>query len=71
MMRLMPRGVAKPAEIQKKRATRITVTIPRNDYEVVVQMAKAKRVSTAWVVRDAVEKYIAADVPLLAQLNTK
>ena len=38
--------------------TRITVTIPPQDYAVVRNMAKSKKVSAAWIVRDAVEKYI-------------
>src|SRR5437899_1430924 len=35
-------------------ATRITVTLPQQNYEIVVRMAKSKRVSTSWIVRDAV-----------------
>jgi hypothetical protein len=52
-----------------KKATRITVTLPQEDYEVVVRMAKNKKVSTSWIVRDAVDKYIAGDIPLLARLQ--
>jgi hypothetical protein len=43
---------------QRSNGTRITVSIPRQDYEVVQRMAKEKKVSAAWIVRDAVEKYI-------------
>lgn len=43
---------------QKSSATRITVTIPPPDYKVIRRMAKAKKVSASWIVRDAVEKYI-------------
>ncbi len=35
-------------------------------YAQVCRMAKAKKVSNAWIIRDAVEKYIQADTPLLA-----
>ena len=48
---------------------RITVTIPPKDYEVVRRMAQLKKVSAAWVVRDAVEKYIQADMPLFTSVE--
>lgn len=38
--------------------TRITVTLPPGDYAEVRRMAKEKKVSASWIVRDAVEKYI-------------
>jgi hypothetical protein len=41
--------------------TRITITIPPDHYELVCQAAKAKKVSNAWIIRDAVEKYFQAD----------
>ena len=43
---------------QKTSGTRITVTIPPHDYDVVRRLAKAKKVSASWIIRDAVEKYI-------------
>ena len=43
---------------QQASGTRITVTIPSQDYAAVRSMAKNKKVSAAWIVRDAVEKYI-------------
>ncbi len=46
--------------------TRITVTVPPSDYEQVCRMARARKVSNAWIIRDAVEKYIQADTPLFA-----
>ena len=52
---------------QDKRATRITVTLPPENYELLVRVARTKKVSASWVVRDAVEKYLAADMPLFAQ----
>ena len=41
--------------------TRITVTVPPDHYKHVRQMAREKKVSNAWVIRDAVEKYIDAE----------
>ncbi len=43
---------------QHFKGTRITVTIPPKDYDVVTRMAKARKVSASWIVRDALEKYI-------------
>ena len=59
----------KPQTQQEKRPTRITVTLPPENYELLVRMAKNKKVSASWVVRDAVEKYLTADVPLLKQAS--
>ena len=55
---------------QDKRATRITVTLPSENYELLVRVARTKKVSASWVVRDAVEKYLAADMPLFTQNPT-
>lgn len=52
------------AHKEHTKATRVTVTLPKASYETVVRMAKSKRVSSAWIVRDAVDKYLAADIPL-------
>jgi len=48
---------------QQSNGTRITVTIPPQDYAAVRSMAKNKKVSAAWIVRDAVEKYIQRETP--------
>ena len=66
----MPRSKSKPPRKESKKSTRITVSLPQESYETVVRIAKNKRVSTAWVVRDAVDKYLAADVPLFANRQT-
>jgi hypothetical protein len=55
----------KPSPKHAKRSTRITVTLPPENYDQLVRMAKSKKVSTSWMVRDAVDKYLSADVPLL------
>lgn len=38
---------------------RTTVTIPKPSYEEIERIAKEKRVSVAWVVREAVTEYLA------------
>jgi Ribbon-helix-helix protein, copG family. len=53
----------------KHAGTRITVTLPGSHYDDVMRIAKAKRVSASWVVRDAVEKYLTADIPLFAHIE--
>ena len=45
---------------------RTSVSFPRELYETIEQIAAGKKVSVAWVVRDAVEKYVAEQWPLFA-----
>ena len=40
-------------------SVRASISFPPDIYEVLEQLAKRKKVSLAWVVRDAVERYIA------------
>lgn len=47
-------------------STRITVSFPDDHYAQLVRIAEQKDVSASWVVRDAVKKYLTADVPLFA-----
>jgi predicted DNA-binding protein len=46
-------------------SVRATITFPPEVYETLEVIAKEKKVSLAWVVRDAAEKYIADKWPLL------
>jgi metal-responsive CopG/Arc/MetJ family transcriptional regulator len=46
------------------RKVRISVSLPPESYAYLERVAQAKRVSLAWVVRDAVEKYVEAEKPL-------
>lgn len=48
---------------------RASVTFPPEVYKAVEDIAKRKKVSIAWVVREAVEKYLDDQWPLLAQLK--
>lgn len=66
----MQRTSKKAEQPDSKKATRITVSLPPDSYENLVRLAKSKKVSAAWVVRDAVDKYLTADIPLFAQSNT-
>lgn len=46
---------------------RASVTFPPELYQTLEAIAKSKKVSVAWVVRDAAEKYVADQWPLLGR----
>ena len=48
-------------------APRVSVTLPADTHETLERIAREKKVSVAWVMRDAVEQYIAQKWPLFAQ----
>lgn len=50
---------------EKAASVRATVSIPVSQYDVLERMAQEKKVSLSWVVRDAVENYVAQRWPLL------
>lgn len=45
---------------------RATISFPPELYKTLEEIAKQKKVSLAWVVRDATERYVADKWPLLA-----
>ena len=47
-------------------SVRVSVSFDVADYAAIKRIAKRKRVSTAWVVRDAVASYLNSQVPLFA-----
>lgn len=50
-----------------KRSVRTTVSIPSDQYTEIERIAMEKKVSVAWVVRDAVEQYLGRDTAIGAQ----
>lgn len=48
------------------KTTRTSVSFPHELYETVERIAKDKKVSVAWIVRDATEKYVNEQWPLLS-----
>lgn len=56
---------------RSRNGTRITITIPPTDYAQVCRMAKAMKVSNAWIIRDAVEKYFQADASSFSEKEAK
>lgn len=49
----------------KPRSTRASASLPPELYSTLQDIAKQKKVSVAWVIRDAAEKYIAEQWPSL------
>jgi predicted transcriptional regulator len=56
---------AKPAAGKKPRSSRVSVSLSPALHHTLAAIAKDKKVSVAWVVRDAVDKYVADQWPLL------
>lgn len=52
---------AKAGKTKTPRSPRISITFPPDLYQTLEVIAKDKKVSLAWVVRDAAEKYVVAD----------
>jgi len=49
------------------KSVRTSVSLPAELHETLESMAKEKKVSVAWVIRDAAEKYVNEQWPLLQQ----
>jgi hypothetical protein len=58
------KGDGKKVKIQSTAAVRASISFPPDIYETLETIAKEKKVSLAWVVREAAEKYIADKWPL-------
>ena len=54
-----------PGQIGEVGTVRATISFPAQHYAELEKLAQSRRVSLAWVVRDAVEKYLADQWPLL------
>ena len=57
----MPKRKSKSSDVVR----RVSVSIKTEDYAELKDIAEDKRVSVAWVVRDAVADYLTARTPLL------
>lgn len=58
------KGGRRRMNVQTATGVRASVSFPRELYETLERIAKEKKVSLAWVVREAAEKYIADKWPL-------
>jgi metal-responsive CopG/Arc/MetJ family transcriptional regulator len=54
----MKKAVRKGMEDQSAPLVRASISFPPDLYETLEEIAKRKKVSLAWVVRDAAEKYV-------------
>ncbi len=48
--------------LSKNGVTRSTATFPAEIYKTLAELAESKKVSVAWVIREAAEKYVAEQV---------
>ena len=51
-------------KLQNEPTARASVTFPAEIYSTLEKIAKQKKVSIAWVIRDAAEKYVSDQWPL-------
>lgn len=58
------RGNGKKGKAQTSAAIRASISFPPDIYETLDSIAKQKKVSLAWVVREAAEQYIGEKWPL-------
>jgi predicted DNA-binding protein len=61
------KGDKSKMKAQSPTAVRASISFPPDIYETLEKIAKEKKVSLAWVVREAAEKYIAEKWPLFTQ----
>jgi predicted DNA-binding protein len=54
---------------KKGQPLRLSVTLPAETYASLERIAKKKKVSLAWVVRDATEKYVSDELPLFREVR--
>jgi metal-responsive CopG/Arc/MetJ family transcriptional regulator len=52
---------------KSEQSLRLSVTFPSETYVSLERIAKKKKVSLAWVVRDATEKYVSDELPLFRE----
>jgi predicted DNA-binding ribbon-helix-helix protein len=60
------KGNATVRKAKSEPSTRASVTFPAEVYTSLEIIAKQKKVSMAWVIRDAAEKYVSEQWPLFA-----
>ena len=61
------RGDPQKMKAESVAAVRASISFPPDLYETLEMIAKEKKVSLAWVVREATERYVAEKWPLFAR----
>lgn len=59
------KGSGRRGRVQAGSAVRASISFPHEVYDTLEMIAKEKKVSLAWVVREAAERYIEDKWPLL------
>ena len=54
-------------KVRRGSQPRVSVTFPPELYATLVDLARKRKVSVAWIVRDAAEQYVAAQPALVGQ----
>ena len=65
----MASSKSKNAPPREPKSMRASVSFPRELYETLEQIAQEKKVSVAWVVREAAEKYVEDRWPLFGRMD--
>ena len=63
----MAKTIKRSRPAKKAKSARASISLPPELHQTLEQIAKDKKVSFAWVMRDAAEKYVAEQWPLLEQ----
>jgi len=63
----MPAIAKKRPKAETGGSPRASITFPPDLYHTLEDLAKVKKVSVAWIVREAAEKYVADQWPLFAK----
>jgi predicted DNA-binding protein len=65
------KGNGKKSRAQTSAAIRASISFPPDIYETLDSIAKQKKVSLAWVVREAAEQYIGEKWPLFGTAGAR
>ena len=63
------RVAAAKKKVPRPARVRTTISFPPDMYDTLGQIAKDKKVSLAWVVREAVDTYLGKQWPLFSKLD--
>jgi predicted DNA-binding protein len=64
---MVAKGISKRMTAQSTATVRASISFPHEIYETLEDIAKEKKVSLAWVVREAAEQYIGGKWPLFSR----
>ncbi len=71
MVHNLEKGGAVARKLISESSTRTSVTLPSHVYSSLESIARKKKVSLAWVIRDAAEKYVDEQWPLFAETKNE